>query len=557
MKNTNQLLNDEPVLSDALLAALKNRIDLVTEENNKGKQLGWFFDGFDTYAATFWRCWFNFFLWMHLPNQWDNEGANADIGGREVNLTGPVGAIIVAATILLAGYWFAKASETRWLKEKLSDEFLLTYFALKKAAKNHSELQTQYEATFNTTDALIARQKRLDQQTEIGYWIYELLGKEHEEGQEAKRIRELQAHAEKNYLKIRAALAGNPASPAESANSVTQLPVESGKSALRVGWEKLYDGIFYYAYAHWLIWILGTVALYQTAENYGVNPDDPDHSNSPSFFNQDIFDSQTKDGLLFLQLGVPLIITIAALGYMYYREKTVEKKLHNNDDALGDNALAAVRGAYLKDKDVKDGPQPTKTHTQFNAAVISTGVTTFIGNFLLANIAAWPMSGFVSEVCDKKIPDEELILWIFSFTAAVALLQATLKVNDMRAENKKVFSENTNGIVAAQTPGWKDFYKQKQHWHQAAYFGIGRILGSGGLLLSRVLFSGGMGNFRLKDGDPSLKTMNEPNERMDILLIGLGLTAFMITLNLYQYYKATERQEAIAGVRDAKLKATP
>ncbi|MFI4956590.1 MAG: hypothetical protein ACHQAX_05225 [Gammaproteobacteria bacterium] len=519
------------------LNSLQRSFDQLAQGVNDYTKLEYFNDGADVFGATPFRCIPQFFFYLHLPNQWhDNAGGGwAEIEG--VNLGGPILAFSIISYILGAGYYFMKCEETRHVKSMLTDEILLSYYALKKEAQGEQEIQTKFAETFRKMDALIKEQIDRDKRILFGYWFYRLCGWKYE-GYEELRIKRLKEFAETQaHLEFIHRIQTDDTAQGDSSGSAAS--TASPKSGLRNAWEKTYETVVYYSYAHWILWMISTIVLYQTTEGYGINEADPAHSDAPGFFTDNATGFSHYDAALIFQTVVPLIF---ALVVVWRKTVTVQAA----DTSIADEKQRQIRAYYLEKTAADGSGLVDQTHRHFHLSQALTAFTTFIGTFIVTNVAAWPVQGFVTKVCNYKTEDSTYIPTIFAFTVAAALIQAGLKVYDMRREEKQYFG--TQGQItiktASQKPSLWQFYTSHEHSHKAWYNGPGLMFGSVGLLLTRILLNGGMGNFRV-DGVQKM-------ERSEILFIGLGMTAVMMILRTAQYYALTQRNEVLKAAGDQK-----
>ena len=497
--------------------------DQLAQGVNQYTKLDYFNDGADVFGATPFRCFPQFFFYLHLPNQWDDNagGGWADIGG--VNVGGPLLAATIIAYILGAGYYFMKCEETRHIKAVLSDEVLLSYFALKSSvgANNICPLHDQ---TISKMDALIAEQIERDKRIQIGFWFYRLFGWEYV-GYEETRINKLREFAdiEANKAAILAHIHANTAINEDATDSGS---ASSGRSHLRKAWETTYDVIQYYSYAHWILWMISTIVLYQTKEGYGGD-------DAPGFFTDNATEFSQHDSALIFQTVVPFIFALIVVW-----KKSVANAQATSNSAQANLAQENIRAYYL-DKTQSKENLVIETHRHFYASQALTAFSTFIATFIITNVAAWPIQGFVMKVCNFKTDDTTYIPTIFAFTAAAALINAGLKVYDMRQEEKKCFDAKgeINVQRASKKPSLWQFFTAHDNTHKAWYNGPGLMFGSVGLLLTRVLFNGGIGNLRAGGV--------EKMAREDILFIGLGVMAVFMFLRTAQFYTLNQRNEVL------------
>lgn len=489
-----------------IIAALQHRRDLLISELHWARKLAWFNDGADVYGATFWRCWLQFFFYLHFSNQWseDNKDNWQHIEG--VNWTGPLGAAFILGFIAFAGYYFMQGEKSRWIKSKLTPEFLLANEALKEKGYENIEV-TQ----------LIAAHMASDNDEKI-------------------RIEAILTFYQTNKSEINTGL--------QKDQETRSASVPQALTVRRV-WEAGYGILDNYSYLHWLFWMAGTVILYQAKKGYGVNTDDPTHSDAPGFFDGKgfLFDYD----LIYLELIAPLLLAIAAVAYTQYT------KGKHAAPVLADQKITALR-AYYQEKNPPDTSNTEEqTHSHFTGAMVSTAATTFISHFILMNIVAWPLSGFAINIAGGDGSDPMIVPYIFIATTFAAAVQVYYKLSDMKEEHKTFFKKGPVTVSINKVPEntrcpsfyrFKTVYCAKENFHHSFwYLTLGRLLGSGGILLVRILLNGGMGNFRVKEGQPEVTSM----ERMELLKWASIACVAVIALNMYQFYKGVERQQVMSA----------
>jgi hypothetical protein len=523
---------NEAIMTNSSLIALKRNFDTLSQGVDKYTKLNDFNDGADVFGATPFRCFPGFFFYAHLPNHWeDNNGF-----GIAPAVAGPILALSIIAYILGAGYYFMKCEETRHVKEMLTDEVLLSFYAMKKKSVSDQQIKAEFEETLKKLESLIEEQILRDKRVDFGYWFYSLCGWEYE-GYEEKRIYNLRKFAEDDRYTDDIFNKLNTEGETSAGSSESS---SSGKSGLRKTWEVTYDVVQYYSYAHWIWWMITTIVLYQTTEGYGINDEDPAHSDQPNFYTDNETGFSQYDIALIAQTVLPLIFALVVVW-----NKNVNVQAAGN--AKADEKQQQVRAYYLEKNATDAKNLVSETHRHFYASQALTGFTTFIATFIISNVAAWPIQGLVMKGFNYKMDSDEYIPIIFAFTAGAALLNAGFKVYDMKQEEKKYFDEKGTITVnrAAQKPSVWQFFTSHDNQHKAWYNGPGLLYGSVGLLLTRILLNGGMGNLR-KDGV-------EKMEREDILFIGLAVTAVMIFIKCAQYYTLSQRNEVLKAASDQRL----
>jgi hypothetical protein len=440
--------------------------------------------------------------------------------------------LIQAASFAIAGVlWTMRAREYR-ASTVLTDEFILSYLALKDEEKTPNEAE-----------------------------------KEKQRAIEAELFKLNQAHLEN--LKAFLAVKGKK----QKILDALQTPLESEKPLSQDQWSSRwaygFNIAFQYATAHWVLWMTGTLLFYSKDrwefDNWhGVNDDyhqeyDNNPGNIPSVFENDTYAS--------LQFILPALIIIGAQAYKWYYkdEQAKQEKFTRQQQQVRAEYLAyldeleaqkerghnAETAPLLDKKDVKDS---NFFNTERWATILSMG-TAFWSAFLVGNLLAWPVTGLLNRILaekkyddDYQMDDEIKIITTFSVIMMGCFAHMYFKYVDMQKEARDAgYTNLTAQTVHDPTQSIWSYYSQ--HPRTAINIVLDRMSGSGGILAMRFIFMGGIGGYAVNNNDSD--GMDHIKEVMPIALTAMAL---MIVLNLYQTYYAAQRENSLKKNHDHELK---
>ncbi len=521
------------VNDDKLNLAAANSDDLFTRfiaQNNVVMAADNFLNGADVYGATSLRCLFQFYFCLRLPNGYDHPKIEDNALAA---VLGWVGATALIGFIGWTGYQFNKDQKQLWIEKQFTDEFLLTYYVLGYDSANDK------------------RDKVLENNLVEIRRLISALSKKDSDFQKRNDLICDKATGEANRAAILDILAKEYPDQRQDNPTIG-----------RTRWKNTYDYIVHFAYAQWLFWMATTIVLCQAIDGYTTD-------------NEDLSGAFTKElvgheGLLYVQAVIGFVVATAIL---LLKKHPSENEIANENKMK--NQQEALRKWWLTPKETHGDitVKITKEYieeniSEFNKAIgysRALSVTnSFISNFLLIHIAIWPVAVFFREGfhVDSELAEEYVTVFLLS--VAFATLCATIKYRDLTQENEacKVIIRSgycPKSKTSAENNLLTFWFKNSEHTHKFIYIVIGGILGSGGFLLTRTLFSGGIGNVdfgelfkgHLTDSKDLMKhgCFDDP-----LFLIGVCATVLMIGLQMCEYYKNMQRKEILSDANDYKLK---
>ncbi len=571
------------------MAANSNQIDQLAafKAFNYHHQDTWannvihFWDGADTFSATALRAWFNFFFRKHLPNLYENDSVTGSLG--------VIGAAATIAFILLGGYFYHKHRTLRTLRAELTEEFLLEFYAHTERDE-YGSLRGILFPQSNSSPGNITLSRNEDQnssefksmlRTKQIIEAY-LLEADEDEQRRVNNIKEFIDRDEKNKENVLEQLNANNENLGTSNEQLSD-------TAFQKSWKQGYEFITQVGYIHWIVWIIGTILLYQTVDGYGTpakNPDKgDDQHDSPSYFD---VDGYFGDVLITLELLGAFLAAAVILHYQNQERKKLKEQVKEEDLATSKRQREHLRGWYLlelesqpSDKTIAAKVSPEKTDLKakkkeaynFDANITKTYVFSFgsyfLGNFLLTNIFIWPVLVGISIALEETglAPDLEehpnhldpnavMVPIVFGLTLVAAAYHSwlSLREQDAKTQKHKTFTvgekrDAAQYVEATSISNFFSYWGKKENRWDLAYIVYGRLVGSGGILLSRVLFNGGIGNFRMEDGEPTL----EPFSRMEIIPFAVAFAVVSIVWNLVDHYYRSKQEDCHKQARDNSL----
>ncbi len=577
--------------------------DIFILRNNPSRTVYYFFDHGDTYALTSLRFWPQVIFHKRLPNQYDAE----HIGEAHGAWAGPTALTVLLALMIFIAYKFTRDEKNLWIKSQLTDEFLLAYYAMyldddgasyKAFDKGDSEeLQEQHKMLRDLIDLHVEDTERKERLKAFATKFRGVITNtvKHDENQPA-----FDKNKYETKEKIRwyfDGLVNNIAIPFAYSHwffwmisTVILYQVIEGycdnpdnpeRSNFSGAFSEDLLGNERLLWTQCMIGIVVAMAVWY----YSKYKEDEEREKLLG-----------KEGHTNFVKGRGLLALLAP--FMYFTEdKFLEAKRAEEIEQSYKDKYDALRGLYQKNRtilDVKDGAQndeisvvdplivETKcvkkaltkfqlqtefeNYTQHTRGL--TAATNALGTFLLFNIVAWPIIVFATAGCDSDLDDASSQTITFFVTALFAGIYTKYKDDDLVKERERVRKaineENFNPIDVMdkqkeKTP-WDFWWKDKKNFHFGCYFVIGRLVGNGGFLLTRILFMGGGGNVltgalidQKFESRPLDRGMEDHHFDDNLLLIGFVVTAIMITLNMLQYRKRTELSEISAHLDDVTL----
>ncbi|MFI4956591.1 MAG: hypothetical protein ACHQAX_05230 [Gammaproteobacteria bacterium] len=457
--------------------------------------------------------------------------------------------ILQAASFAIAGvFWTQRAREYR-LGTVLTDEFILSYLALKD---NEEALKALDEAEKTKLAEIGAAIKEIEEIKDI----------------DSKRKKDLAAC--QAYI----AIAGNKekVSAALKNKEVLIQDTVTPKDKQSQIWATGFKIVFQYATAHWVLWMTGTLLFYSKErwefDNWhGVNEDyHQDYDNNPGNI-PGVFENDTYAALQFI---LPAIIVIGAQIYNWHYKDEKEKQenftkqqehvraeylLHvkqKEDEKNREAALASsqVDSGITASLIPKDNAIKTNFFNSERWAVILSMGTAFWTAFLIGNLVAWPVTGLLNKLTnfdakgDSGVGNEAKILTVFSMVIVACVANMYYKYVDMK---KELRDAGMNDVTWSTTYAPKQTFWQYygENWRTGVNIVLDRVSGSGGILAMRFVFMGGIGGYAWDKNDTD--GMDHIKEVMPIALTAMVL---MIALNLYQTYYAAQRGEVLKDNKD-------
>lgn len=472
--------------------------------------------------------------------------------------------------IVLAIYKFQEAAQKRQQESLLTDGFILSFYALsKKDQEKDSVAKDAIERLKNRSKESLAR------------------------------VEALAAFAKTNAEAINDLPTEQP--PSHQATQTS----DSTALAVLPYWSFAYTAILQYAVAHWVLWMMIILAKCSALGDFSATGKSAD--SDPKDFTP-MFNDPTLFWVEFL-LPAALVLGVWIFNIRRnYTELALSEKEQSEKLEKRQSQIAAYYRNELKKPEARPNSVVSNTnsveHVTVTAAISSasnppntkdisespitenrtlwlTRATNFLDAFLVLNLFAWPLTMCLQanpfgghdgvDYTDRAPLDEDYrIPIIFGVSFVLSVIHAYLKGHEMSEETRTLLgNENENPNPSyKQNQGIFAFYTQNPAttttrmtlcgFHianlpfrfplTAFYWFISRFTGSGGILLTRTLFDGGIGGWGLKqtDGHETSSSM----DRLDMFAIALGFAVVATLLNLTQVYFAEQRKIALNIKRD-------
>lgn len=444
--------------------------------------------------------------------------------------------LLQIAAIGYCAYAFQREAVRRRDEDVLTEEFLLAYFATAPNEGESAELRLEEKATQARIEAAIERLKKSGRR-------------------EIETLRTF-AMDETNRNTILARLR-EEVTPAVEKSSSTH-------------WNVFFNTTLHYAAGHWVLWMVLSLAFSTDIWEGDPGKNDRHCTKDPTT----LLPMFNETPAFWIEFVAPLILVLAVLRYNYqHRLKEAEAaSLHKLKQQQN-----GIRSLYLKDNAQTriDGPKGKSEVFSESTAVGLTRATAFLDAFLIFNLFTWPLCMFLQAMLgdqdlkpnerDPLNPDIKIPV-IFVLTTLLSIFHAYRMGEEMKQAAGQEIQETYQPRQS-----FREYYfnnpETRSTWHVCGkevhvpttftYWTVSRATGSGGILLARILFDGGILGYICHKANPDRYETASSMPHVDEMLgIALGLAAVVVTLNLYQTYYAAQRNSALKNARDRKLSST-